>query len=263
MSILQMMMAGLSLEYEGVITSGDLHIATKDGDAMFFHDSINFSTYAGTDGGSTPYRLVFTDSAGKVATAYGGAAGGGEALGSEILTNGDMEAGDPPSSWTASVGAILTRNAVSPLAGTYDANVVTNDSATQGIYQGFTEANGRLIKISAKGLISSGRLSIHLSPYSSLSLSNASMQLYTHIGSVGATTTTGIVTLIDGVNKIVASSYNLASNFNVDDLSMLPYTDVPATGLHLMSAKNGTTRNMASVETGFNPNAIVGVKIYG
>ncbi|MFA7202791.1 MAG: hypothetical protein WC188_03670, partial [Candidatus Caldatribacteriota bacterium] len=41
------------------------------------------------------------------------------------------------------------------------------------------------------------------------------------------------------------------------------YTDVPATGLHLMSTKNGTTRNMASVETGFDPNTIVGVKIYG
>jgi hypothetical protein len=39
-------------------------------------------------------------------------------------------------------------------------------------------------------------------------------------------------------------------------------TEVPATGLHLMSAKNGTTRNMASVTSGFNPNAITLVKIW-
>jgi hypothetical protein len=40
-------------------------------------------------------------------------------------------------------------------------------------------------------------------------------------------------------------------------------TDVPATGLHLMSAKDGTTRNMATNETGFDPNDIVKVEIYG
>lgn len=70
MSLLQMMMAGLSLEYEGVITSGELHIATINGGAMFFHDSIDFSAYAGNDAGLTPYRFVFIDSAGKIATAY-------------------------------------------------------------------------------------------------------------------------------------------------------------------------------------------------
>ena len=46
-------------------------------------------------------------------------------------------------------------------------------------------------------------------------------------------------------------------------MSIKPYTDILATGLHLMSTKNGTTRNMASVESGFNPNTVVSVRIYG
>jgi hypothetical protein len=30
-----------------------------------------------------------------------------------------------------------------------------------------------------------------------------------------------------------------------------------------MSAKDGTTRNMAKVDTGFNPNAVTNIKVYG
>ena len=45
-------------------------------------------------------------------------------------------------------------------------------------------------------------------------------------------------------------------------LSVKPLTDVPATGLHLMNAKDGTTRNMTSVDSGFDPNKIVKVEIW-
>jgi hypothetical protein len=40
------------------------------------------------------------------------------------------------------------------------------------------------------------------------------------------------------------------------------FTDIVATGLHLLSTKNGSTRNMKSVESGFNANAITRVNIY-
>jgi hypothetical protein len=51
------------------------------------------------------------------------------------------------------------------------------------------------------------------------------------------------------------------ADFSSTDNSLKKLTDIPATGLHLMSAQDGTTRNMASVETGFDPNTIVHVEI--
>ena len=68
------------------ITSGTLHIATVNGGAMFFHDTINFSSYAGNDSGNTLYIGVFYDSLGNSTRAFLGAVGGGEALGGEIIT---------------------------------------------------------------------------------------------------------------------------------------------------------------------------------
>ena len=256
-----MMMAGLSLEYEGVITSGDLHIATRDGEAMFFHDSIDFSAYAGTDGGSTPYRLVFTDSAGKVATAYGGAAGGGEAL-TELLTNGNMETGSPPDDWTPNAVTTATQAADERTdgAGSYSLNIADDGSARPMASQsGVPLLLGRLYLCSAwikriSATAANGTISltnvISLSRISSASTSWAFRSYYwnsTH------TTTTSLEVHGTGANQ----------EFRFDDVSFSYLTDIPATGLHLMSTKNGTTRNMASVETGFNPNTIVGVQIYG
>lgn len=81
---LPFMRKGLSMILEQEISLGDAHIATRDGEAMFFHDSIDFSAYAGTDAGFTPYYIQFEDNAGLVAAAYAGAAGGGETLGAEV-----------------------------------------------------------------------------------------------------------------------------------------------------------------------------------
>lgn len=251
MSLLQMMMAGLSLEYEGVITSGDLHIATKDGEAMFFHDSIDFSAYAGNDAGLTPYRFVFIDSAGKIATAYGGAAGGGEALGSESVTNGDFSlwTGDNPDGWdvffedasnyiTQDVGgARIVSNGTTYLLMQQTVSQVEK-SLYKALWSASVTAGGYTVglAVSGRGWDSAGRY-----------ITEDAIHYYTHIG--------------------FASSLRFARvgtcDVIISDVSFKKLTDVPATGLHLMSTKNGTTRNMASVEAGFDPNAIVGVKIYG
>jgi hypothetical protein len=151
--------------------SGTLHIATVDGGAMFFHDSIDFSSYAGNDTDSTPYLFVFYDSTGKSAQAYAGAVGGGKALGAEINT------------------------------GTLTLNTLYEITAT--------EVN--------------------------------------HFGTgleVGEFFTSAGTETCDANNKVKA------------------FTDIAATGLHLLSTKNGSTRNMKSVESGFNPLTITKVNIY-
>lgn len=239
MSLLQMMMAGLSLEYEGVITSGDLHIATKDGEAMFFHDSIDFSAYAGNDAGLTPYRFVFIDSAGKIAIAYGGSAGGGESF-EEKIVNGTF---DIDSNWSKGTGWSI-----------FGGEAVCDGSQT---------STSSLIQIGVFN-VNSGvlyRVSFDINTVASGVISFGSGNLYTeNKNTVGTHTVIGCVNTGAGNYNFTASSDFVGS---IDNAKALAYTDVPATGLHLMSSKNGTTRNMASVEAGFNANAIVGVKIYG
>lgn len=232
--LLRTMMARMAVQpiYEGVITSGDLHIATRDGEAMFFHDSIDFSAYAGTDGGSTPYRFVFTDSAGLTATAYGGAAGGGEALGADIFSGWDFTSG-----WAANKCTIN------------DSNTFTLIASTGYVYDSDAVVANRLYKATAfEATVSAGSAALR---------GPASKPIYCSAGR------TGYGTPVNTQVNIYNLSGDVGAITDVTALEMKPLTDVPATGLHLMSTKNGTTRNMASVETGFDPNAIVGVKIYG
>jgi hypothetical protein len=264
MSILQMMMAGLSLEYEGVITSGDLHIATKDGEAMFFHDSIDFSSYAGTDGGSTPYRFVFTDSAGKTAIAYGGAAGGGEALGSELVTNGDMEL---DSDWgNYGTPTVNERSTEQVHNGTYSRKIICQYSTGINRDLGVAEAiTGRLAKCV---------FFVYPVDYDKLLFFLRDNWDQPHLFSdriYGLSTGSWNEVVIYKTPMVDSRMFiqfrggeeGIDHTYFIDDVSLKFLTDIPATGLHLMSTKNGTTRNMASVETGFDPNAIVGVKIYG
>jgi hypothetical protein len=53
-----------------------------------------------------------------------------------------------------------------------------------------------------------------------------------------------------------------ATECSMTGFTLKQVTDVPATGLHLLSSKNGSTRNMFSVESGFNPNTVTRVNIY-
>ena len=57
------------------VLPADVDLVTDDGDAKYFCTSEDLSAYEGTDTGSTPYRIVFTDSSGKTASAYIGALG--------------------------------------------------------------------------------------------------------------------------------------------------------------------------------------------
>lgn len=249
-------LASVGLAYDGVIVSGALHIATKDGEAMMFHDSIDWSAFAGTDGGYTPFQFVLTDAAGKVASAYGGAVGGGEALGAELITNGDFSAwtSDDPDDWVVSGEDV--NNYITEDAGC--ARIISDNSSAIGMTQDVTVVAGGLYKtcftiaITATGCrygLQNKPSNVYIVP----------LENYTSDGAIEYIRTPSETTA-----RILFYRYlGSASNYTVDDVSIKHYTDIPATGLHLMSAKNGTTRNMASVESGFNPNTVVSVKIYG
>ena len=232
------------LEEEYEISLGDAHIATLDGEAMFFHDSIDFSTYAGTDLGFTPYYLEFIDDAGLIAAAYAGAQGGGETLGSELIT-----------SWSNDYYETFSANANGH---DIDSAIETGtDGRAQSSHR--TDLVGKIAKIEANLTLNSGA-----TPSFYLKLGSSSWgQIYSlSTGSVSAVKTldyyTGNPARPEGgyiVRSFAPSDFAL-------ETSLKCYTDIPATGLHLMSTKNGTTRNMASQETGFDPNRITEIRVW-
>lgn len=239
-------------------TSGTLYIATKDGEAMFFHDSIDFSAYAGTDAGSTPYRFIFTDAAGKKASAYGGDVGGGEALGEEMLGNTTFE---------DTTKIVTVSCTVASVAGGEAGNCIEL-TRTDGTYQYFGIKNpsdmfiqflaGRLYKASfslKSGTSGNENAQANIAGENSLCsvTSTGSWVSHAGYGTKGAAAS-GFFYL----RKASAT----AGTMLFDTASLKSLTDIPATGLHLMSAKGGTTRNMLVTESGFNPNTITGVWVF-
>ncbi len=222
------------------ITAGQLHIATRDGEVMFFHDSIDFSPYAGTDAGSTPYRLVFVDFAGKQAVAYGGAVGGGEALGAELIPTIDFT---DSGLWT-----LTNCSAV-------DADTVIHDVDSISVF--IIPSYNMFMVI---GKLYKGQSSFSLSLGASNGLAgNGDAPIYC--------SSSGDVKYGTALNKYLRYYWRVLTSldnatFDLSSITLKEVTDVPATGLHLMSAKNGTTRNMTLVETGFKPNTVVKVRIY-
>ena len=237
--IMAQLMAANRIIAEEVVTSGTLHIATKDGEAMFFHDLLDFTSldgvdYSGTDAGSTPYRFVFTDAAGKQASAYGGAAGGGEALGADVLSGWELTSG-----WLPGANAEIIDTDTYRTTAAYS-NVYKNAGAFPDV--------GAICKFSFSLTPSTG----------SYRVLNLATSLIYCIGDI-----VGGYKTVSGDTGIKLQ--NIAAGTITTDIGTMitqQLIDIPATGLHLMSAKNGTTRNMASVESGFNQNTVVLVEIY-
>lgn len=212
------------------VVSGTFHIATKDGEAMFLHDTIDFSQYAGWDGGYTPYLLSFTDAAGKVATAYGASKGGGASLGTDVFGGYDL------TNWTAGTSATIL-NATQFNAAAAGA-AVRKEVFTAGSLYSITAATD-----------------------------NAASRFYNATGFA-----TEAIGNSNSITNFLFTTYGALPTFfgiragaiaiiAVTAAEAYKYTDIPATGLHLVSAKNGTTRNLTSKESGFNPNTVVSVSI--
>lgn len=223
------------------VTSGTLHLATVDGGSMFFHNSIDFSAYAGTDGGVTPYKITFTDNAGKKASAWAAAVGGGETLAarsnvSNCINNSmDTFDGASPTGFHAiSLGGGVKRCS-------------TADEITVAI--------GELWKISATIAITSGAFA-GIQFRVSVGGGYLGSSLIPTFNSTGFRYTTGVINSTGLVEFICTA----ACEFTISDISANKLTDVPATGLHLVSAFGGTIRNMDTVESGFNPNTVVSVE---
>jgi len=194
--------------------------------AFFWSSAEDLSIYSGHDLGNTPFLLTLTDGAGKEATGYIGAVGTGETLGSEKLPDPGF---DNPGTWTSRVGWSVAESLA-----------VANPSS-DSIYcppGGFTV--GQLVKTSVVlNVLTSGKFAV-------LNFSYAGA----HISVSGSDYKTANAT----ASQFGMIGYALTGSFS--SISTKVVLDPPSTAVHIVSSLNGTTRDWASIESGFDPNTI-------
>lgn len=201
----------------------------------FFWSSLDLSPYAGTDLGSTPYWIEVLDGAGKKATGYIGAVGAGETLGDELLGTSadDRSFASDTGWWNLQAGWTISDG------------LANFNHASAFIYKDtFLTPLLGLFKHTGTFVIASGNLEICLGTLP-----------FSRLVSVSATRTdyqTGTV---------INYGYWAHGVGSVDNVSFKQVTDPPSTAVHIVSSLNGTVRDWASIESGFDPNTIASWKI--
>ncbi|MCX5677846.1 MAG: hypothetical protein NTY76_01930, partial [Candidatus Omnitrophica bacterium] len=230
--------------------------------AFAYLPGVDLSPYVGTDSGSTPYYIIFTDNAGKTAKGYLAAGGTGEALGSDAVVNGNMEL---DSNWiNQSTPTTNERSSTynHTSGGTYSRHVV-GTSNSQGIQEVIASAltigklyNYNLWVYPVTGNYFGGYLSGNNG--CSLIMPSAALNSWNNFSVYGTCTNTTLAPLIyTGIAG--------PSEFYVDDVSVKQVTEPKLAydgGVHIVSSANGATRAWTSVDSGFNYSRISSYKIY-
>jgi hypothetical protein len=233
---------------------------------------IDLSSYAGTEGSATRYLIRVHDSASKLAYGYIGAADAAETLsGSELVVNGNFETftgtaddttSDNLGTWTDTSNDgtgnhiwVLTANPA-PHGGTYCVKYQRDSSTNAQSYQNFAVTAGKLYKVTfwtqGDGT-NAGRYAL----YDVTAGATITGNLTTGVTAATWTQVTHYITAPAGCASMrlyFLTSTTAGSFFVVDDASVQEVTHVGATGVHIVSAINGSTRDWTSIESGFNYN---------
>lgn len=226
----------------GSITLANSRLSLVDGTAF-----VDFSA-AGT---LTPYlggRLTVTDSAGKKATGYLKSAGTGETLGDELVTNGNMETGDPPTGWAVGAGSTLSSVADERTggAGSKSLNVArgsSNYSASQNV-SGLIVGAAYLVSAWVKN-VDSGGVGVGMDLGFGLSYSTSTSWAQKTFRYTSVATTKTFWGMVAGT---------AGQQGRIDDYSVSQVLTPSSTGVTITSTAGGTTYNWESVEAGFNYN---------
>lgn len=235
-------------------TAGGIFV---DGSAAIRFEDLDISPYEGVAGTLTNYKIKLYDNDLYVCEGYLAEADTALALGAEIVDNGAFET-DPNVEWTIHAA----RCTIDSIAGGQVANcleITEVDAAGQYIYENFTGTIGtlyffsRYVKSGTAGNISSAaglyttdigaskkRLDVN---------SSASWVQSTFYWIADATG------LSVGLCKAIGAGTML-----FDEVSLKPVTHVGTDGCHVVSTKNGSTRNWAYKDAAFNYNDPDGYK---
>jgi len=227
--------------------SGDIVLSTVAGTAFVMPDdgsSADLSPHVGR-------VLKVVDSAGKVAWGWLKAAGTGETLGSEILSNPSFDS--DTSGWSAANSAALAS-----VAGGQSGNcleITENGGADPAAYQLVSFNTGALYLQSAyvkRGTESSYRM------YCISGLTSGEATGEWELVNLYKTGSGGSANFV--VKQIASSGAGTTLLF--DEVSFKQVTAPPATGCTIVSTPGGTTQNWAYIQSGFNPNSISTWDVY-
>lgn len=234
---------GLRLVHSGSVTQANMKLASIASGAMI-DIGVDWSAYAGNDAGSTPHLLILYDSAGNRLQGFIGASGGGETLGSELLTN----------TWVNNGYETFTEN-------TTDITSAINTAGIAESSHQFTAGltNKSLYKIAYNLILNSG-----IAP-TVLITQNQFGALQLDLGYfVAGANTLYRTTPTDICNYLLPYQYGASVTNYSCTFSFKQVTDVSTNGVHLHSTKGGTNRNVASIDSAFDLNCSAGCtfKIY-
>lgn len=244
----------VSCAHAGLLASGSVTLANSRLSLVAGTAFVDFSTadvltdYLGK-------KLIITDSAGKKASGYIKAAGTGETLGSELWTNGNMETGDPPTGWNTVLGSAVSRAADERTggAGSYSLECTNTTGAGFGSESDYDigNATGKLYKQSVwMKAISPDGVYLFVAWEGGLTgtLSNS-------------TSWANVVNYYTSTTSLGERIYLYLNSNTVDswvgryyDYSIKQVLTPSATGVTIVSTKDGTVYNWTSEETGFNRN---------
>jgi hypothetical protein len=207
---------------------------------------LDLSPYAGTDAGSTPYLIELEDASGDVAWGFGGAVGGGEALDVEKVVNGDFAlwTGDNPNSWNvAEVGDATSKITENPAGQCQLIRASSLCSMAQNVLtaKALYKVTGDINSISGNLLIGTTGEGVGPKNFSS----------------------TGSFSFYYTSPDITLYAYCLnPCNATIDNISAKQVTDCAATGLHIVTARNGTDRGWKTIGATFGYNDAMKYRIY-
>ena len=237
----------------GSVTRANMKLSAVDGTAFVDFSAADILT----DHVANRAKLTLTDSAGKKLVGYIKAAGTGEMYGGELITNGNMEDGDPPTGWAAHNNAVLDGVADERTDGTGSQSLEVA-SGTTGWYalQNKTTAIGGLYRNTYWGKTISG---------------SGFKGAFFGTGTLLNPSVTNSATWLNVVQYFVANSTNTLITASAtgmstsgggtqrfDDFSVKQVLTPAVTGVTITSTADGSTFNWASKESGFNYNGASG-----
>ncbi len=226
------------------VTQANMRISAVDGTAF-----TDFSA-AGTLTSYIGWYVKVYDSTGKTIEGYIKAAGTGETY-TELLTNGSMETGDPPSSWTVNAGTFSrvtdTRTGGS---GTYSGNLTATPGAQ--IYQQVTLTSGSLVYFGGWGKSNAGNTNCTI--YLLTAATSGLIKGNTAISSISWTNVSTYATASVANPYFNVNGGSSGSGYRVDDLTAFKVLTPSTTGVTIVSAQGGATYNWAVKTSGFNYN---------
>lgn len=201
-----------------------------DGTALIWIPARDISGYKGTEGTSTPYRIEIKDAEGDKIAGFLGNEGTGEALGSELLTNGDFATGDF-TGWDTTANWSVVSNAAN-----HDSATTAALGQNKNCYKKLVKLQYNLTNCSAVG-VKDRCCGVNWGNYSCV---------------------TGIKTRYacqagDSVKSNGCQAASTSNGVIVDDFTLKQVTEGPALySLFVVSTNGGSTRNWTTIEVNFN-----------